>query len=94
MTVVWTRLALADLDQAHAHISAKDPKAAAGIIERIEQAAAALALFPEMGRIGRVPGTRELVVFGTPFVLPYRTTRRGVQVLAVIHAARRWPDRL
>jgi toxin ParE1/3/4 len=49
--------------------------------------------YPNMGRSGRVPGTRELVVSETPFVVPYRVREDEVQVLSVLHGARRWPER-
>jgi toxin ParE1/3/4 len=48
---------------------------------------------PEIGRPGRISGTRELVVRGTPFIVPYRTVGREIQVLRVYHGARKWPDR-
>ena len=44
------------------------------------------------GREGRVAGTRELVIRGTPFIVAYRVVRNEVHVLAVMHAARKWPD--
>jgi toxin ParE1/3/4 len=48
---------------------------------------------PNIGRPGRVPGTRELVVSGTPFVTVYRVESNVLWVLRVLHGARRWPDR-
>jgi toxin ParE1/3/4 len=45
-----------------------------------------------MGRPGRVPGTRELVVSDTPFILPYRVRDSAVEILAVFHGARQWPE--
>jgi toxin ParE1/3/4 len=53
-----------------------------------------LATFPERGRQGRIEGTRELVVAGTPFVVAYRIRSREMEVLAIVHGARRWPDSL
>jgi toxin ParE1/3/4 len=47
-----------------------------------------------MGRQGRIDGTRELVIHGLPYIIPYRVRRGRVEILAVIHAARRWPTRL
>ena len=44
------------------------------------------------GREGRVARTRELVIRGTPFVVAYRVERNEVSILAVMHAARKWPD--
>ena len=50
--------------------------------------------YPELGRKGRIPATRELVITDTPFLVAYRIHKREVQLLAVLHGARRWPDRL
>lgn len=92
VTIAWTRLAVADLNQAYDYIAASNPDAAAGIVERIEKAVNALRLHPALGRPGRVPGTRELVVTRTSFIVPYRIMGERVEILAVIHVARRWPD--
>ena len=45
-----------------------------------------------MGRPGRVPGTRELVVPGTRYLVPYRVTGDTLQILRVYHGARNWPE--
>jgi toxin ParE1/3/4 len=37
------------------------------------------------------PGTRELPVTRTPYVLAYRICADEIQILAVIHGAERWP---
>ncbi len=50
-----------------------------------------LRLLPAIGRPGRVPGTRELVVPRTPFIVPYRLIGNHIDILAVMHAARAWP---
>lgn len=63
------------------------------MVERIEDAVSTLARFPELGRTGRVQGTRELVVAGTPYIVPYQIKGSVVEILTVLHAARRWPDR-
>ena len=47
---------------------------------------------PHMGRAGRVPGTRELVIPQTPYIVPYRVQGEVIQILRVYHGARRWPD--
>ncbi len=94
MSVAWTRRALADLDNARLYIAEESPSAAARTIERIKTAITAVARHPEIGRPGRVAGTRELVITGTPFILPYRVRAKRIEVLALIHGARRWPDEL
>ena len=92
MKVYWTRLALADLDRARDFIAAANPRAARDTILRVDKALAALTAFPDMGRPGRLKGTRELVVVGTPFLIPYRLREDRIELLGFIHAARRWPD--
>ena len=48
--------------------------------------------FPASGRPGRVAGTRELVVSRTPYIVPYRVRDDTVELLLVLHAARKWPS--
>jgi toxin ParE1/3/4 len=47
--------------------------------------------FPNRGRAGRIAGTRELVVSGTPYIVAYRVASDRTIVLRILHAARRWP---
>jgi toxin ParE1/3/4 len=94
MNLRWTQSALADLDDAHAYISAENRYAARDIITRIEQALAALMAHPHIGRAGRCQDTRELVISGTPFVVAYRAKKNAIEILAVIHHARTWPEEL
>lgn len=49
---------------------------------------------PEIGRPGRSDGTRELVLTGTPYILPYRVRDGRVEILAVFHTSRHRPDKL
>jgi toxin ParE1/3/4 len=63
-------------------------------LARLDRAAQNLAAFPRAGRAGRVADTRELRVPDTPFLIAYRIEGDEVQVLAVLHGARRWPRRL
>jgi addiction module RelE/StbE family toxin len=82
---------LADIRE---RIGADNPAAAARMIERIRTAVERLAAFPAIGRPGRVAGTREFVIAGTPYIVPYRVKDDVVQIITVLHAAQRWPDRL
>jgi addiction module RelE/StbE family toxin len=92
MKVRWTRLAVDDLDQAREFISADKPATARATIGRIHSAIRALESHPLIGKMGRVEGTRELVVSGTPFIVAYRIARQRVEILGLIHGARRWPE--
>lgn len=94
MKAFWTRLALTDLESARAYVAEEGPGSAAQLVERIEKAVESLVRHPELGRPGRVGGTRELVVPGTPFIIPYRMKAKRLEILAVVHGARLWPDQL
>jgi addiction module RelE/StbE family toxin len=89
MNVRWTPTALRDIQSVSDHIAAERPSAAGEVVERILQGIDNLSRFPEIGRAGRVAGTRELIIL--PFVIVYRQRRGAVHVLAIIHGARRWP---
>lgn len=75
-------------------IARDNPAAAARMVERIRTAVQRLKTLPSSGRPGRVPGTRELVISGTPYIVPYRVEGERVQIITIMHGAQRWPDRL
>jgi toxin ParE1/3/4 len=91
--VIWLDRALEDLDAAHVYAAAENPAAADRMLLRILDAVTHLVDMPEMGRIGRVRGTRELVVTGTRYLVVYRVMPHRIEIIAVRHAARLWPKR-
>ena len=82
------------LEDIRERIAADNPTAASRIIERIRAAVTRLAASPALGRPGRVGGTRELVIPGTPYIVPYRVKGDVVQIITILHGAQRWPDEL
>jgi len=90
MTVRWTPTSLRDLDALHAYISEDTTAAALAGVETLLKGIAALTRNPEMGRAGRVGGSRELVI--APYVIAYRSRKSVIEILGIIHGARRWPD--
>ncbi len=92
MRLYWAPGAIEDLRHLRAYIARDTPRAAAEIAAKVLAAADHLSSFPASGRPGRLPNTRELVVTGTPLVIPYTVTDRGVEIVAVLHGARRWPE--
>ena len=94
MKVVWSRRAIRHLVSLRQRI-AKDSEAnAASIASRILAAIDLLATQPDMGRPGRVLGTRELVIVGTPYILPYRVNRQRLELIAIFHGRQKWPAKL
>ncbi len=65
--------------------------AAQRVVERIQEAVSHLTSHPLIGRQGRVPGTRELVVLRASVIVPYRLKGETIEILHVFHTARRWP---
>lgn len=95
MTPVWSPEAIADLVALRAFIEQDDAAAAQRVaLHILHNVETLLSNHPGMGRPGRVPGTRELVIPKTPFIVPYRLVGDVIQILRVYHGARRWPDSL
>ncbi|MGB2645642.1 MAG: type II toxin-antitoxin system RelE/ParE family toxin [Candidatus Acidiferrum sp.] len=92
MRVRWTTPAREQLAYAFEYIAEENRRAAARIADQIWENAQLLGRHPMAGREGRVAGTRELVISGTPFVVAYRIERNEVWILAVLHSAREWPE--
>jgi toxin ParE1/3/4 len=91
MPIRWLRTALGNLNH-HASFIAKDnPDAARRAVERVQTAVGQLTQYPSMGRIGRVSGTRELIVGGTPWIIAYRVRADAVEIIRVLHGAQSWP---
>ncbi len=92
MKLKWTRLALQDLRHLHEYIADDNPSAASRMVTRMQEATERLKNHPQMGRPGRVQGTRELVIAGSPYVVVYILGDSEIQIVAIIHSAMRWSD--
>lgn len=90
----WLKRAERDLDEVQEYIAQDNPVAAIDTILAIGSAVHQLEGFPSIGRPGRVAGTRELVIDGIPYIVPYRLRGKTIEILRVYHASRRWPDRI
>ncbi len=92
MKVVWTRKASHHLRAAYDYWARESSPAAADImLDRIFSAVEVLERFPGTGRPGRIPGTRELVIVPTPFLIAYRVRPSKIEIIALMHGARKWP---
>ena len=94
MTVAWSPRAIRHLLALRAYIARDNPDAAADVALTILAAVERLAELPNLGRPGRLAGTRELIVPGTPYVIPYRVGPERLEIIAVFHGRQRWPSRL
>ncbi len=94
MRLTWSALAIADRLAIFDFIEQENPAAAVRIDTKIELGIRQLLQFPESGRIGRVTGTRELVITGTPYIAAYAVLPDCIRVLRILHGAQVWPDAL
>jgi toxin ParE1/3/4 len=94
VTIVWSPRAIEHLIHLRSYIARDNPKAANRIAGTLLEAVERLAELANLGRPGRVAGTRELVVPGTPYVIPYRLRGDRLEVIAVFHARQKWPKHL
>ena len=91
MEVVWFKKAIWDLKSVRDYISQDNPKAAQKVVQSIKDKVSVLSEQPGIGRLGRVPNTKELIVGQSPFILPYRVRDNKIEILRVLHTSRQWP---
>ena len=88
MQVKWLAEAIQDLAEIRRYISRNKPAAAQDVAKRIRETISYLSEHPEIGRAGRIPKTRELVIPGLPYIVPYRVRGGAIEILGVLHGAR------
>jgi toxin ParE1/3/4 len=94
MKLIWTPRAKDDLREIGHYIADFNPITALALARRLRHAAKMLADQPAIGRPGRVEETRELVVSGTSYILPYRVRDGRVEILAALRTSQQWPDQI
>jgi len=94
LRVKWLRQALLDLDEIEKYVTEDSPAIAVKVVVKIITAVTLLKEQQGIGRAGRVPGTKELLISGLPYIVPYRVKDDTVQILRVYHTSRKWPNRL
>jgi toxin ParE1/3/4 len=94
MNAVWSPRAIRHLVAIREYIERDSDGNAALIAGRILEAIEILRTQPQMGRPGRLAGTRELVVSDTPYIVPYRVRRERLELLVVFDGRRQWPRKL
>jgi toxin ParE1/3/4 len=94
MPIVWLPVAVQDVIHLRTYIADQDPESARGIAWRIDKAVNNLGQMPNLGRPGRIFGTRELIVSGTPYLVVYRLQNGRVEILRVLHGRQPFPESL
>lgn len=87
MAVKWTRIALRSVDEIAGFIAKDNPTRAISFVLELKEAVTNLQVHPGMGRAGRVPGTRELVLHKN-YIAIYRVRGHDVEILRLHHVAR------
>ncbi|MEP7454233.1 type II toxin-antitoxin system RelE/ParE family toxin [Phyllobacterium sp. SB3] len=86
----WTLRALRLLDEIGNYIEQDNPTAAAQVVARVVSAVDKLVHLPAIGRVGRIKGTREIVLPYISYIIPYRVGW-DIEILTVMHAHQQWP---
>jgi toxin ParE1/3/4 len=92
MKVRWSAAAAYDLEAAANYLFEKTPSNAAQLVRKIFDASSSLKTFPNRGRVGKVEGTRELVVSSLPYIIVYQVTGATLHIVRILHCAQDWPQ--
>lgn len=91
----WTSKAQKDIITIKEYIEKDNPQAAVDLTKKIvSKVVEQLSEFKNIGKAGRVPGTRELLIASTPYVAVYRVKGSSVEVLRVLHTSLKWPENI
>jgi toxin ParE1/3/4 len=92
MRIRWTLPAAGALTQICDYIEKQGSGAAARRVAlSIYEGVGFIAKFPNQGRSGRTPHTRELVITGLPYIVVCRLRGDDVEILRILHGAQQWP---
>jgi toxin ParE1/3/4 len=94
MIIGWLDDAVDDLQSLRSYIAQDNVIAAKKVVKKILHSIEILSEQPGIGRVGRVPSTRELIVSGTPYIIPYRVQNNIIEILRVFHCAMQWPENI
>ncbi|MGF1609295.1 MAG: type II toxin-antitoxin system RelE/ParE family toxin [Kiloniellales bacterium] len=91
MRLRWRLSAVSDLARIRDYIAERNPASAGMVVDRIYRAVSRLEYFPDSGRLGTVPNTREVVAPGLPYIVVYQHGDNAIEVIAIFHAAQDRP---
>lgn len=94
MIIRWLDDAVNDLQSLRLYIAQDNAVAAGRVVRKILRSIELLSEQPGIGRPGRVGNTRELIISGTPYIVPYRVRNNIIEILRVFHCAMQWPENI
>ena len=90
MRLRWTPTAANDLEHISDYLLQHHPSFAQPTVRHIYDQILTLRQSPRRGRIGREPGTRELVLTDLPYIVVFRVSDQAVEILHIFHGAQDW----
>lgn len=87
MQIRWTPASVSDMQQISDYLGEHHSAYRQPTMRKLYEAAGSLKLFPDRGRLGREPGTRELLLPPTPFIIAYPVQQNAVEILRIFHAS-------
>lgn len=94
MVEIWSPRAERHLQSIFEFISKDSVSAAERTLAKIFASVDQIKTHPNLGRAGRVLGTREIVVPQTPYFVVYQVKQGAVELIAVLHGRQEWPPKV
>jgi len=91
LKIVWTNRAARNRSEQLLYIAEENPEAAVRLAFEIRDQVFLLSQYPEIGRSGKLKGSRELVIHRTPYVVIYRIRAGSIEIFRLMHGAQQWP---
>ena len=94
MKVIWLKRARKDLNDAINWLNRHNPTAAKKAARLINLQVNQLNVYPQLGRVGDIDGTRELVIQQTRYIAAYQIDAQTdqIKILALMHESMQWPE--
>ena len=94
MKVIWLKRARNDLNEAIQWLNQRNSVAARKTARLINLQVSQLGAYPQLGRVGLVDGSRELVIQHTRYIAAYQINiqNNSIEVLALMHESMQWPE--
>lgn len=90
MKIVWSEQARQEWATQYRFYRQRNPDAARRMRQAVMDGVQRVRSHPRIGKPGRVEGSRELVISGTPFLLVYDENPARVEILHVYDGRQNW----